>query len=331
MFLGLREIATARGRFALIGGVVALITMLVVLLTGLTQGLSRQNTSALESLSATYPEVSFSTDQPSFTESEIHVNEIPAGSIPLGTIQSKLEGVGVVAVLGLPAGTPIPGTKEVVPDSGMVLSESIAEQAPDSKTGVLGGVKLNFSGSVEDQYYSHSPVVWTSTQTWQQVAHTQSGVVGTVLLSTQATDTSVPMHKAFSGLPAYSSERGSLLMMQAFLYGISALVTVAFLSIWTIQRTRELSILRALGATVGYILRDALTQAAIILAAGACLGAAAGWGIGLVVREAVPVAVTPFTTLSPALGIWVLGIVGAVIATRRVAKINPLDALGGQA
>ena len=62
------------------------------------------------------------------------------------------------------------------------------------------------------------------------------------MLSQEPTDTSVSMGKALSGLPAYSSERGSLLTMQALLYGISALVTIAFLSIWTIQRTRDLSI-----------------------------------------------------------------------------------------
>ena len=55
MFLAIREITTARGRFALIGGTVALITLLLVMLSGLTEGLSKQNTSALESLEKEYP------------------------------------------------------------------------------------------------------------------------------------------------------------------------------------------------------------------------------------------------------------------------------------
>ena len=61
MFLAIREITTARGRFALIGGTVALITLLLVMLSGLTEGLSKQNTSALESLEEEYPYISFST------------------------------------------------------------------------------------------------------------------------------------------------------------------------------------------------------------------------------------------------------------------------------
>ena len=46
MYLSVRDLVFARGRFALIGGVVALITLLLVLLTGLTDGLGGRNTSA---------------------------------------------------------------------------------------------------------------------------------------------------------------------------------------------------------------------------------------------------------------------------------------------
>lgn len=43
MFLGLRDIRSAGGRFALIASVVGLITLLIVMLTGLTQGLGARN------------------------------------------------------------------------------------------------------------------------------------------------------------------------------------------------------------------------------------------------------------------------------------------------
>lgn len=331
MFLALREIVTARGRFFLISGVVALITLLLVMLSGLTQGLSKQNTSALEALGEQTPNVTFSTEDPSFTESEIFAEDVPASGIPLGTSQTKLEGHGGVAVFGLPEGTQIPGSSTVIPEEGMVLSQSIDEEMNAPSRGTLGGVDLDVTAVVEDEYYSHSPVVWVSTETWQQVSHSPEDMVGVAVLSPEPTDTSVSMGKALSGLPAYSSERGSLLTMQAFLYGISALVTIAFLSIWTIQRTRDLSILRALGASVKYLLKDAIAQAAIILAIGVGVGALVGWLLGLAAQGAVPFEVSAVTVIVPALGIWLLGIAGAFLATRRVSKINPLDALGGNA
>jgi len=156
-------------------------------------------------------------------------------------------------------------------------------------------------------------------------------VVGTLALHSEEVPGSVEMSDSFSGLPAYQSERGSLLTMQGFLYGISALVTVAFLTVWTLQRTRDLSILRALGASVRYLLRDALAQAALILAAGTILGAFVGWLLGLLASGTVPFDVSVRTIIVPAVGIWILGMAGALVSTRRVAKANPLDALGGNA
>ena len=77
---------------------------------------------------------------------------------------------------------------------------------------------------------------------------------------------------SFQALGSYKSENGSLMLMQAFLYGISALVIVAFLTVWTVQRTRDIAVLKAMGASGGYLLRDAITQAAIVLLAGAGIG-----------------------------------------------------------
>ena len=330
MFLALRELRAARGRFALIGLVVALITLLLVMLSGLTEGLSKQNTSALEALGHEYEQASFSTQKPTFTESEIYEDDVVPGSAPLGTSQTKVEGFGGVAVLGLPAGEPIPGTKQQVPATGVVASQAITQ----GNSVVIGDETYAVRGTVPDLYYSHSPVLWVSTQTWAQLSHAPSDVVGTALLHANSIATGLPtsvsMREALSGLPSYNSERGSLLTMQGFLYAISALVMVAFLSIWTMQRTRDLSILRALGARTRYLLGDALAQSALILALGVGVGAAVGWGLGALAQSTVPFVLSARTIAAPAAGMWVLGMLGAVLATRRISKINPLDALGGQ-
>ena len=52
MYLALRDLRFAKGRFVLMGGVVALITLLLVLLSGLTDGLGNQSTSALAAFPA---------------------------------------------------------------------------------------------------------------------------------------------------------------------------------------------------------------------------------------------------------------------------------------
>ncbi|WP_449371856.1 hypothetical protein [Arthrobacter psychrolactophilus] len=53
MFLALRELRFARGRFTLMGGVIALIAVLMVMLSGLSSGLVNDGVSGLKSMPAT--------------------------------------------------------------------------------------------------------------------------------------------------------------------------------------------------------------------------------------------------------------------------------------
>jgi putative ABC transport system permease protein len=134
---------------------------------------------------------------------------------------------------------------------------------------------------------------------------------------------------SFQALGSFKSENGSLTLMQAFLYGISALVIVAFLTVWTIQRTRDIAVLKAMGAPGSYILRDAMAQAAIVLVAGAGAGGAVGVAAGSFAAKAAPFLLDPGTTVVPVVGIVALGLAGAALAVRRATAVDPLLALGG--
>lgn len=393
MFLALRDIISARGRFSLISFVVGLITVLLVMLTGLTGGLAKHNTSALEALA---PErYVFTSDGPSFQESQVTTSDVQEWQelvdadsqvIPLGTVQTRLEAGSAmgVAVLGLPAGTKVPapvvsgaGTAEteiagatgtgvaaeadlaasletqeaVVAEDGIVVSQEIVAEAgvQPGETVEIGGVEQPVSAVVEDEHYSHQPVVWASTQVWQQISRAHDDVVGTVLAvdtrdrhagalrdeewqdaENQTGDSVATVEDSFSGLAAYQSEQASLQLIQVLLYAISALVTVAFLSVWTIQRSRDLSVLRALGASPGYVWKDALGQAAVVVGIGVVLGAGVGWAAGVWAGGSVPFDLQWTTIVVPAAGIWVLGMCGALVATRRVKKIDPASALEGK-
>lgn len=365
MFLGIRDIVYAKGRFALIGGVVGLITLLLVMLTGLTGGLGLQNTSALRALdvdrfafgttSDDAPEVSFANS--TVTQDQVDRWAGTSGvteALPLGFAQAQLEarhseGVSVIGVpegaglVARAAGQATQGESE--PGAGgVVLSESVAEQTGASLggTATISGTELTVTGVVPDEYYSHAPAVWVDDAAWARIAHAPEGAVGTVVAlrgnlsgeawedAARATGTeAATTRESFAGLASYSSEQGSLLSMQGFLYGISALVTVSFLTVWTIQRTRDIAVLRALGAGARYLMRDAVGQAAVVLGAGALLGAAVGLGLGALARQAVLFQLAWPTILGPAAGIWALGLLGSLLAVRRVAKVDPLIALGG--
>ncbi|MFJ6535725.1 ABC transporter permease [Paenarthrobacter sp. NPDC091711] len=363
MFLAIRDIRFAKDRFALMGSVVALITLLLVMLSGLTAGLGNQSTSALGALPV--QQIAFGAPagaepKASYTESEVSAGQLAvwrnqpgvASAEALGISQTRFQSLSDG---GTPAGTanvavfggglaPSAAAPSAVEDGTVVVGESLAKELGlDVGSRVrAGGTDLTVSAVVEDQWYSHTGVVWTTLDTWRSIAHAAPGTA-TVIAATFDAGASVNIDAAnaaagtvstdpvgsFQALASYKSENGSLMLMQAFLYGISALVIVAFLTVWTVQRTRDIAVLKALGASSGYVLRDALTQAAMVLLVGAVGGGLLGLAGGTFAAQAAPFLITPMTTLLPIAGIILLGLGGAVLAVRSVTKVDPLLALGG--
>ena len=321
MFVGLREIMKAKGRFGLIVGTVGLITLLVVMLTGLTNGLGEQNTEALEALDA--KSVVFQDmDEPSYMTSRVTAEE---GTVPLGTGQTLLLRENgkeeSISILGLPKGTELPGG-EVLGD-GAVASREL-HVAPGDELSV-GGTPITVDAVTDDLYFSHTAVLWVNTADWKAAMHTDAD--GPVLLASD--DRGMSMKDSFNGLAAYKSEQASFNMILGFLYAIAALVIVAFLTVWTMQRTRDLAILKAIGASNSYLRKDALGQAAVLLGIGAAVGALIALGIGLAASKVAPFSLTVLTVAGPPLAIWAIGMVGAFIATRQITKVEPQLALGG--
>ena len=268
--------------------------------------------------------------------SQGRLQALGAGNIPGGTANVAVFGTGAGSVLSpapVAEGTIAVGTG-LARDLGLSVGSRVA----------LGGTELSVSAVVPEQWYSHTGVVWTTLADWRKLAHLAGGdALGTVIAvsfadgagvdvaaANQAAGTvSATREGSFQALGSYRSENGSLMLMQAFLYGISALVIVAFLTVWTVQRTRDIAVLKAMGGSSAYVLKDAMVQAAVVLVAGAAAGGAAGVGGGLLAARAAPFLTTPQTTLLPVAGIIVLGLAGAALAVRGITRVDPLLALGG--
>lgn len=128
-----------------------------------------------------------------------------------------------------------------------------------------------------------------------------------------------------------------LAILTAALAGIAAVsLTVAGVGIMNVmlvsvsERTREVGLLKALGASRGQVLRAFLVEAALLSTAGGMLGLLAGWGGTLVLRGLYPdfPVQPPVWAVVAALVVSVgVGLVAGVLPARRAARLEPVVAL----
>lgn len=352
MFVALRDLRFARGRFTLIGSVVGLITVLVGFLSGLTGGLATQNVSAVLDLPADRIVFSAPTSESgaSFADSAITQKQAAAwestdgvrAAEPLGISQTRAEAGdtrAAIAIFGVE-----PGFSSSAPTRDGLLGLS-TPAATD--LGVAPGDDVAIAGttykveSVDGHgWYSHTPVVQMTLHDWQahSAATGNPDSFATVLAVTGDPDwTSSDIANAtvsettlgsLMALSAFRSEIGSLLLMVTMLFGISGLVIGAFFTVWTMQRKGDVAVLKALGASTRSLVHDALGQALIVLVLGIGIGLGLVALFGSIAGTVLPFLLSPITTVLPGVIMISLGLAGAAFALRSVTSADPLTALG---
>lgn len=378
MFLALRELAFAKGRFSLMGAVIALIAILTVILSGLSSGLANDGVSGLKSM----PVSAFAFDEGTktdnaFSRSVVEEDQVNTwadqpgvdAATPMGSSMMNAttdDGTQVdVAFFGVDPEsflTPeISQGEQLGAVDGIVVSENLQEEGVEIGTVLTMDridTELTVVGFTDGQAtFGHVNIAFTPLSTWQLVAAGQAGAgaptpadiaaldfdfssvvalhiadadaVNLAKGNAAASTTTMSLEESFNASPGYQAETMTLDMIQVFLYAICALVVGAFFSVWTIQRKQEIAVLRAIGAPVRYLLRDGLAQAILLLLVFTVIGLGAGIGLGAAMPDGMPFSLEMVPIAIAAVLTIVLGLIGAAISIIRIARIDPLTALGG--
>jgi putative ABC transport system permease protein len=348
-----------RARFVLVGVVIALVGLLTTLLSGLATGLVDDGISGLRGLPLTHlalqPGAESSFSRSTLTAENLapwkEADDVDVAPLGVSFFNAKTTAGETLdlAVFGTPPGSFLAPRAEAQTaldgPTGLVLSDAFRSEGVavgDRLTIVGPDVELPVLGFTYTGSYGHVDIAFTSLETWQELVYgaNSQGRFSAIAIRDRGADlaaidakadtaTETKSH-AYAGSPGYAAETATMALIRGFLLVISALIVGAFFMVWTVQRTRQIGLMKALGASSAYVVRDALGQLAVVLVVSTVLGTAVAVGLGQLVGGEVPFSLQAGPVLTSAIVLIVLGLLGSLVAIRRITSVDPLIALGAE-
>ena len=233
-------------------------------------------------------------------------------------------------------------------DGEAVASAADAEDGfaiGDVVTIVPGGAHIEIVGLADDANFNVQPTMFVSYATYEHLVRSSNPAARAVFPSlvgvepepgvspaalaadiTAAVDgvEALDRQAAVDGIPGVSSIRQSFAIILGLAFVVVALLTGFFFLILTVQKTTALTLLRAVGASSGYLLRNLALQVVSVILAGVAIA------VALLLVAAGPassgsfeVTVDPSVVAITTAALLLLGLVAAVGSMRRVAKLDP--------
>jgi putative ABC transport system permease protein len=364
VLLALREITRARARFGLLTAAVGLLVFLILFQQGLLGGLvtgfigavDNQRSPVLVFNDQARRNVEGSFLTPDQAEAVATVDGVAeTGLIGEGTYTVRAGGELQDAVLfgyelgGL--GEPLTlseGRLPRGPDEG-VASAADADKgfAVGDTVEVVGedGPLVTIVGAGKDLRWSVAPTVFVDYGTYERAQRAVNPAAAVVLPSLVAVapdddvdaaeltgriDAAVPgtealtRQEAVDGNPGVQGVNQSFGIILALAFLVVALVVGFFFLILTVQKAKSLTLLRAVGAPNGYLIRNLLAQIVVILGAGIVLGLVLVLLVGVVSPSGdVAVDLDTGTVAGTALALAAVSLLGGLASIRRVLRIDP--------
>ena len=361
MFVGLTEMRRAKLRFALCASAIGILVFLILfqgalassLLNSFTGGLEVQRGNALIYSSDARKDLSASEITPSQLAAIAQVQGVEESG-PLGqsvfsvTAGGELQEANLFGYeLGGP-GEPTSVSEGRLPSGPF---EAVASAADVDKGFGLGetirlepgGTELTVVGLVDDAQFFVAPSLSLAYSDFVRVMKERNPSLQEVLPQAVAADITgdalgriendvagveaLSRQQAVDEYPGVSSVTGSFSIIIGLGFLIVVLVVGFFFLILTAQKSASLTLLRAIGAPVGYLLRNLAIQVVLVT----------GVGIGIAITlvllaqqlggDAIGVDLDPAALARSSASVFVLALVAAFFSARRVLRIDPAQAL----
>lgn len=367
MFLAIKEMKHAKKRFMMIGAIIMLIAWLVFILSGLGNGLSSLAAATMKNIdgdlfiyeegsAATMMKTKVTGTVADDVEGQFGVKEAAKFGQSTVIVKSPDAKEKVdVAFLGIEPGKfiepkVVAGKQMAAEDKmGVIIDETLQEKGyeiGDTIEVTSSSIELTVVGITKGETFNHLPSVFVNVDVWQSYAFAAPGSdnglespVAMIALQGANIDAdkiennydeieTFTKSEAVMGMPGYKEESGTIYMMLAFLFIISAVIIAVFFYVFILQKTQQFGVMKAIGASNSFIKKSIISQVFVLSLISIIAGIVLTYLTALVFPEGMPFNLDFKMVLLYALVLLIVSVLGSVISARQVTKIDPLTAIG---
>ncbi len=364
MRLALRELRRRPGRFAVAGGALAFLTVLLLFLGGLLDGLYLGGTGLLRSQEA---ELIAYSDDARLSLLRSRVDPDVRSQVEVVDGVETVRGLGVALVAAS-----VPG-EDALADVSVVGYEGGAEGVPDPPTedfvgyadrrleafGVTEGDRLGLGpdnieievvGWVEDTSFLLQGGLWVNPTTWREVLASSRpdavlpdgtfqalavtvapgadpAEVAVAVDEATATTETVTREDAVLALPGVKEQSSTLSAIINTTFFVVGVVVALFFALVTLERSALYAVLKAIGASTRQLLAGVVVQAVVVAGVALVVGGLLTYLLSLAVPPGVPVQFEGERAVQVVVGVLVASVLGSAVSLRRVIKVDPADAI----
>lgn len=260
-----------------------------------------------------------------------------------------------VSILGIEPGSFLePSVVEGKPltqggDYQVLINDSLKEQGIEvGDTLEIEGVTENLEviGFVEGESFNHLPSIFISIDEWRSIHFAAPGSdmgielpVNAIMLQGDSIEQDklesaiegiemTTKKEAINGIPGYTAENGTIMMMLGFLLVISAFVIGVFFYVLTLQKANQFGVMKAIGASNLFLTKAIVSQITLLATISIGIGIILTYGTAAILPAGMPFALDPMLVFSYAIILLFVSVLSSLISVRKITKIDPLQAIG---
>lgn len=360
-----KELRRRPGRFVAAGIILSLISIVLVLVGGILDGLYLGATGALRAQPAdvlvlasgsgdTLGHSRIDRDLRSSIASAPSVEEvstISAVSLSARSDEDASRDVFGVSLVGIDR---VPFADVQLSTDGVLADERLRERGLVEGASVYlaaGRVPVTVEGFVPAAGHLGEPTLWATVEVWRDVVEAArpdqrigDGVSHGVLATGRGTPADLaadidratsgatetrPLDEAIEALPGVAEQREVFNQIIGVTVMVAVIVIAMFFALITLERTALYGVLKAIGMGTGRIFGGVLAQAFAVALGAALIGIGVGALLSVVVPAGdFPFVLTPGRIGSSLLFLTLAAAIGSSLTLRRILRVDPASSIG---